>query len=717
MESKLIKVLLVDDDEDEFIVIRDMLSDITSITWELDWIPDCTEAPSRILNGAYDVCLIDYRLGVCTGLEVIREAIAQGCELPLILLSGQGSREVDLAAMKAGAADYLVKGQFCASLLERAIRYAISAAKTLEALRVSEERYALAARAANDGLWDWNLMTGEVYYAPRWKEMLGYREDEIGQYLDEWLSRVHPDDVARLRAEINAHLDSETPQFQSEYRMLHRDGSYLWLLCRGLAVRDAEGRCCRMAGSQTDITARRRAEEKLRHDAHHDRLTDMPNRAVFLDRLARAISRVQRRDDYLFAVLFLDVDRFKLVNDSSGHKTGDQLLIAVARRLERDLRPGDMVARHGGDEFTILLDHLKGRSDVEAIVQRIQQHMAAPFEISGQELVIDVSIGIAMSSTTSGGPEEMVRDADIAMYRAKVKGRGQYEFFDANMHQDIVSTMQMETDLRAAIRQGAFLAHYQPIINLQSGRINGFEALIRWQHPQQGLVSPALFIPVAEESGLIHQIGRWILHAAAGQMHAWQQQFLHDPPLTLSVNLSTRQFSQPDLIRRVNSVLQETGLDPQSLKLEITESAVMDNADAAVEMLRQLKALGVQMAMDDFGTGYSSLSYLHRFPLDTLKIDRSFVGGMETKPENVEIVRTIISLAHNLGMKVVAEGIETAAQLQQLYEMGCEYGQGYYLARPMDAQAATALLSNESPANWRLGEMGQVPCVTISTVQ
>ena len=688
MECSPVKVLLVDDDEDEFIVTRDLLADINRKAYTLDWVSRYDEARAAILSGAWDVCLVDYRLGAHTGLELMREVLRLGCTSPLILLTGQGTREIDLAAMQAGAADYLVKGQFSASELERSIRYAISAAQTMERLRVSEERYALAARAANDGLWDWNLLTGEAYFAPRWTDMLGFAEGEIGRHVDEWFSRVHPDDLAHLRAEINAHLEGETPQFQSEYRMTHRDGGWVWLLCRGLVVRDAQGQACRMAGSQTDITARKKAEEKLRHDAHHDSLTGLPNRAVFLDRLARSVSRARRRDDYLFAVLFLDVDRFKLVNDSSGHRTGDQLLMAVARRLENALRPGDMVARHGGDEFTILLDHLRDQHDVETIVQRIERHLSGPFDICGEELVINASIGITLSSVACHDPEQMLRDADIAMYRAKARGRGRYEFFSSDMHQDIVSTLRVESDLRSAIKNEEFLAHYQPIVSFERGRISGFEALIRWRHPQRGLIPPGQFIPVAEESGLINQVGRWILREASRQMNEWHQRFASLPPLTISINLSTRQFSQPDLIERINAVLAETGLRPESLKIEITESAVMENAESAVEMLNQLKALGVQLSIDDFGTGYSSFNYLHRFPIDTLKIDRSFISRMDLQPENVEIVRTIIALAHNLGMKVVAEGIETPAQMNRLRDLDCEYGQGYYLARPMDSAAA-----------------------------
>ncbi len=703
MESSTMKVLLIDDDEDDYVVTRDLLAEINGSAYTLDWAHSYDESMARILSGDYDVCLIDYRLGARNGLELLREAVARGCKLPLILLTGQGNREVDIAAMQAGAADYLIKGHMTASVLERSIRYALSAAKTVEALRQSEERYVLAASAANDGLWDWNLITNEVYFAPRWKDMLGFRDHEIGATPDDWLERVHPDDLAQVKAAIHAHLEGQTPQFQIEYRMAHCQGYWVWVLCRGLAVRNAGGKAYRMAGSQTDITARKMAEDKLRHDAHHDALTDLPNRAVFIDRLGRSVSRARRRDDYLFAVLFLDIDRFKLVNDSVGHSTGDQLLIAVARRLDTMLRPGDMVARHGGDEFTILLDHLKAPGDAAVVADRIHKHLSGPFDINGQEVVIDVSIGIALSSTSCENSEQMLRDADIAMYRAKSKGRGQYEIFNPGMHQDVVSTLQMESDLRNALKRDEFRVHYQPILSFETGRISGFEALIRWQHPRRGLVQPGEFIPLVEENGMIHQIGWWILHESCRQMNIWHKQFVTDPPLVISVNLSTRQFSQPDLIDQIRGVLEETGLTPDGLRIEITESAVMVNADAATEMLCQVKDLGVQLSIDDFGIGYSSLNYLHRFQIDMLKVDRSFVSRMDIQAENVEIVKTIITLAHNLGMKVVAEGIETAAQVRMLRELCCEYGQGYFLARPLESEAAATLISAEPYRNGKSG--------------
>ncbi|MFN0119419.1 MAG: EAL domain-containing protein [Blastocatellia bacterium] len=692
MDPAITKILLVDDDEDEFIMTRDFLRENRQRDYRLDWESAYAPALEKILAGEYDVCLIDYRLGAHNGLELISEARRQGGHAPMILLTGGGNYDIDIAAMKAGAADYLVKDELTPALLDRSIRYAVSAARTTEQLRVSEERYALAVRAASDGLWDWNLLTRQIYYAPRWKEMLGCDDADIGDSPDEWLSRVHPEDIRRVREEMQNHLAGQTPQFQSEYRMIHGSGTWLWVSARGLAISDASGRQYRMAGSQTDITARKHAEERLKHDARHDPLTDLPNRVVFIERLEQAIARHRQEKDYLFAVLFLDIDRFKMVNDSSGHRIGDQLLVAVARRISAMLRPGDMIARHGGDEFTILLEHLKKPADLGVVVDRILRHVNGPFEINGQEMIISASAGIAMNSVSCEDPEQMLRDADIAMFRAKTRGPGSYEVFSSGMHQEVVSAMRMENDLRNALRDNEFVLHYQPIFRLVDLMVVGFEALIRWNHPQRGMVAPGLFIPVAEENGLIHQIGRWALGETCRQMREWTDLLGCLPDFSLSVNLSPRQFSQPDLAEWVRDLFEQVGLRPQALRLELTESAVMENAAEAERMLSQLRETGASLAIDEFGTGYSSLSYLHRFPIDILKIDRSFINRMDEMARNIEFVRAIVTLAHSLGMSVVAEGVETVTQLDALRELGCEYGQGFYMARPMDKDAAFALL-------------------------
>jgi diguanylate cyclase (GGDEF)-like protein/PAS domain S-box-containing protein len=564
------------------------------------------------------------------------------------------------------------------------------------ALRESEERYTIAVQGANDGLWDWNLKANQVYFSPRWKSMLGWEDNQIGNSLEEWFNRIHLEDLEPVKKALVAHFAAQTPDFESEHRMLHQDNTYRWVLCRGLAVHDSNSNVVRIAGSLTDITSRKQTEKQLLHDALHDALTDLANRALFMDRLTRAIERGKRHKQYLFAVLFLDLDRFKRVNDSLGHVIGNQLLIAIARRLQLCMRLEDTVARLGGDEFVILLEGIESASDATRVAERIQTELAQPFHLSGHEMFATASIGIALSATGYEQPEAILRDADTAMYRAKAAGKSRYELFDTSMHAQAVALLQLETDLRHAVERQEFELHYQPIVLLKNKQLVGFEALVRWRHPQRGLVSPGEFIPTAEDTGLIVPLGWWVLQEACRQMQMWQQQFALNPPLTISVNLAGKQITQPDAAERVEQILQATGLHPSSLKLEITESSLMEHTESTIAMLQQLKALGIQLAIDDFGTGYSSLSYLYRFPVDTLKIDRSFVNKMDVEVEKLELVRTIATLAWNLSMDVVAEGIETPQQLSQLTSLGCEYGQGYLFSRPVAASATEKLIAEQA---------------------
>jgi diguanylate cyclase (GGDEF)-like protein/PAS domain S-box-containing protein len=560
-------------------------------------------------------------------------------------------------------------------------------ARLFDQVRGSEERYALATRGANDGLWDWNLRTNQIYYSARWKSILGYEEDEIRDSPDEWFDQVHPEDRDRVKAELAAHLEGLTPHFQSEHRLRHKEGTYLWTLCRGLALRDAGGTAYRMAGSMSDITSRKRAEEQLLHDAFHDALTELPNRALFLDRLGRAIERAKRLEYYRFAVLYMDCDRFKSVNDSFGHAMGDRLLAAVAQRLQLCLRSVDTVARLGGDEFVILLEDVHDSQDATQVAERIQSDLALPFSLDGHQIFMSVSIGIVLGHTGYEHAGEVLRDADIAMYRAKALGKARYELFDSVLLDRTLARLELENDMHSAIEHHEFQLHYQPIISLRNNRLIGFEALARWQHPHRGLIAPGEFIPIAEESGLIIPLGNWVLREACRQMREWQSRFSYEPPLTISVNLSGRQFAQADLPEQVARILEETGLDAHSLRVEITESVIMEDAVAGATAVSQLKALGVEVQIDDFGTGYSSLSYLQRFPINTLKIDRSFISAMSGQSNGdgtgSEIAQTIVTLARQLGLKVVAEGVETAEQLARLKALECDYVQGYFIARPL----------------------------------
>lgn len=692
--NREIRLLLVEDDEDDYVLTRDLLTDSRRTRFALDWVTSFDEALEAMAKGQHDVYLVDYRLGEHDGLEVLREARAAGCLRPIILLTGQGDGDVDIAAMQAGAADYLVKGQIDSQILERSIRYSLEQNRTLEALRESEERYALSARGANDGLWVWDLGADSVYYSGRWKEMLGFSESEISDSPDEWFARVHPDDVAQLRADIDAHRLGATPSIEHEHRMRCKGGEYRWMLARGVAVRDASGGATRIAGSQTDITERKVATDRLMHDAFHDALTGLPNRALFMDRLGRLMERARRHSGHQFAVLFLDLDRFKVVNDSLGHALGDLLLISVAERLRIALRATDTVARLGGDEFTILLeiDHL---ADAVRTAERIQEALRVPFRVGENEIFTTASIGIALSVTGYERPHDVLRDADIAMYRAKSRGRGIHEVFDKTMHDRAVKLLKFETELRRSIERGELRVHYQPIVSLVTAKVMGFEALLRWQRGDE-LVAADEIVPIAEETGLILPIGQWVLREALRQLAEWQKRYPDNESLHMHVNLSAKQFLQPNLLEHIAVALDESGVDAGRLHIEVTESVVIENPEAAAELLERLRATGVGISLDDFGTGYSSLSSLRQFPFDTLKIDRSFIstnGDRRHHEIDDEIVRTISNLARILGMDVTVEGLESADQVQRMRDLGIDYAQGFYFSPPVDAGEALAFLA------------------------
>ncbi|MGB8702674.1 MAG: EAL domain-containing protein [Thermosynechococcaceae cyanobacterium] len=688
LDDPCIRVLLVEDDEDDYFLFNELLEDIQGTQFNLTWINNFDAALDVILQSHHDVCFSDYRLGAHTGIDLLRTVIERGNTMPIILLTGQDSRKTDLEAMEAGAVDYLVKGAITSALLDRSIRYAVNHSRTLIALREREEQYALIAQASNDGLWDWNFLTQEIYFSARWKAMIGYTEDELTASMDEWLNRIHLEDRFRFQAELQAHLEGQLSAFEIQYRICHKDGVYRWVNSRGLAVRGRDGQVLRMAGSQTDLT---------HHVALYDQLTGLPSRALFLDQLKRSLGRLKRQPDYQFAVLFLDCDRFKVINDSLGHQIGDQLLISIAHRLEQVLRAGDVIARLGGDEFAILFENMLSLAEVENVASRINWELAKSFILEGHTVYISASIGIALNSDATLSPEDLLRDADNAMYRAKAQGKSQYVVFENEMRAQVQARLQIETDLRKALESNQFKLYYQPIVSIETGALKGLEALIRWQHPQKGLISPADFIPIAEETGLIVPIGDWVLLQACGQLQTWQQNFSGIESLSVSVNLSRKQFSQPTLGSYVHSVLEKTQLLPCNLKLEITETMIVEDMQSAQTILQELKALGLQIQIDDFGTGYSSLSFLHNFSLNTLKIDRSFVWSLGDETEGNKIVQLIIMLAHNLGMTAIAEGVETHEQLQRLRDFNCDSGQGYLFAKPLPPEGVEALLAKRVP--------------------
>ncbi len=552
-----------------------------------------------------------------------------------------------------------------------------------------------------------------LYNSPAYEKVLGYSPEDLKTTSS--FDQIHPDDRPRvLQAAEKARMGGHGERM--EYRIRHKDGSWRTLESTASAIRNAKGQTDKLVIVNRDITERKRAEELLAHNAFHDGLTNLPNRALFLDRLQHALTLSKRHTNYKFAVLLIDVDEFKIINDSLGHKAGDELLIQIAQRLKDAVRRADLVARPrvsgfpdrlanddtlarlGGDEFTVLLDDIRDPIEAVRVAERVQTELASPFLVNSQEIVISASIGIASSVSPHTQAEDLVRDADIAMYRAKRAGKARCEVSDAAMHASAVKRLRLETELRRALEQGEFRVHYQPVVSVQTGKIAGFEALTRWQSPE-GLRAPIEFIAVAEEIGLIIPMNRQLLREACKDLRAWQSEFPSNPPLTMSVNVTAREFAQPDLPSQIGKTLAESGIDPSCLQLEIVETIAMGDAEKSGQVLAQLKALGVRMSIDDFGTGYSSLSRLRRIPVDTLKIDRAFIMHMDTDSESREIVRIIIMLAHNLGLKVVAEGTETAEHIRLLKQLNCEMSQGYFFSRPADEQAMRKLLASNCAAS------------------
>lgn len=553
-----------------------------------------------------------------------------------------------------------------------------------EQLARSEERYALAARGANDGLWDWDLGSNLIYFSPRWKSMLGLDGVEVEGRPEAWFDRVHPADIATLRACLQLHFDGATEHFEHEHRMLHQDRTYRWMLCRGLAIR-ANDRAVRFAGSQTDVT-----ERKVR-----DPLTGLPNLVLFMDRLELAIARSKRRQS-LFAVLSLHLDRFDIVSESMGLAASERMLVEGAKRIAVCLRFADTVAHSRGGNFLILVEDIRSEKDATDVVARIQEAFFPAFHVLDQDIFTTATIGVALSSTDYADPEKAIRDADTARARARDAGGGHHELFDQDTQARVLKSIRLEAELRAAVHQGQFRTFYQPIVSTKTRAIIGFEALIRWFHPERGIIPPLDFIPLAEETGLIVPIGAWILQDACAQARVWQAKYPAHEGLVIAVNVSIRQLSKATMMADIHDTLQATGLPARCLKLEITESVLVDAADAVVQKLGELKALEVRLSIDDFGTGYSSLSYLQKFPVDTLKVDRCFVKNLGVDAQSEAIARAIVMLAHNLKLDVVAEGVETEAQLDRVRLLECEYAQGFLFSKPVTATDAEAFLHEGS---------------------
>lgn len=551
----------------------------------------------------------------------------------------------------------------------------------------SESRYARAVMGSRDGIWDWDLINKSIYYSPQWKRMLGYEEDELTSSIDAWFKHITSNHLKAFQEQLAIVIEGKTDTVDIELQMMHRDGELRWMLCRAAAIHDDAGTAIRLAGSLTDITTLRQAQNEITRLAREDALTGLPNRVVLSEQLERALCRVKRHPDFQFAIFFFDFDRFKLVNDSLGHPAGDALLTSIAERFRAHTRTTDTVTRFGGDEFVLVMEDCGGVAEVKAAATRFIDIFSQSHHIFGHDVVTTASIGIMTSDMHHESVEAMLRDADAALYEAKMQGKARYQLFGPNLRVKINKRLSMENDLRAAIDRNEFVLHYQPIINLRSGALTGFESLIRWMHPTRGLVRPDEFIPIAEETGLIQPIGELVFCEACQQMADWQSRFIQAKTWVLAVNLSRRQLLKRDLTKKLLSITESMSVSPKSIILEITESSILDEQHNMLVILEQLRECGFRLAMDDFGTGHSSLSCLHQLPVDFLKIDRSFVSRIETNRELSAIVQTIIDLAHHLRLQVVAEGIETAGQLAQLQAMDCDEAQGFYFSKPLALDA------------------------------
>lgn len=683
---KQARILVV---EDEFIVAADIQTRLESLGYD---VPTTVASGEKAVEKAGtlrpDLVLMDIQLkGLMDGVEAA-DQIRRRFGIPVIYLTANADHPTVQRAKVTEPFGYVIK-PFEERELHTAIEVALYKHQAEQTLKESEERYRLLVELSPEAI---IVQSDEkiVYANHAAANLFGAASAEtlLGLAVADF---VHPDHHENFRAH-ERHLRRNQQSDLKAEKFVRMDGQ----------VRDVEvvmasvtyGGKLAIQILTRDITERRRAETQLLHDAFHDSLTGLPNRALFMDHLKLAVNHCSRIKGYLFAVLFIDLDRFKIINDSLGHIAGDELLVAIGRRLEICLRDGDTIARLGGDEFTILLDGIRDYADAQRVAERVKEVLEQPFALSGRELFVTASIGIKYSGVTDEEPEDLLRDADTAMYSAKALGKAQYQEFDARMHSHAMTLLQIESDLRRAIDREEFEVNYQPIVSLESGRINGFEALVRWRHPERGLIPPSDFIHIAEENGLIIPIGRWVLRQACLQMRRWHENLPSTRQMKISVNLSCKQFMQPTIVAQVLETLRETGLSPGSLKLEITESVMMERGDYAMSVLEQLSEAGVELSLDDFGTGYSSLSYIQHFPVSALKIDQSFIRRIGGE-QNGEIVRAVIALARNLGLEVVAEGIETVLQLDLLKELGCGQGQGYYFSEAVGEESATELIRRE----------------------
>jgi diguanylate cyclase (GGDEF)-like protein/PAS domain S-box-containing protein len=677
MNENVFHILLVDDDEDDYILTKEYFREINVGQYKLDWVADFDTALEVAQNKTYDLHLVDFQLAGSgkNGVDLIRLLHSIDNFTPSIILTGQNTKERDYEAMAVGVYDYLLKSEVDAPTLERAIRYALKRNSTEKALRESESRFRSVIQNLSDVITILDEDYKISYTSPSAKSIFGVEKTDIlGSKLIDF---CHPEDLNNF-SKFLLDVSTKPETLSIEWRILSEGETWLYVESVGtdlLSDPNVRG----IIITTRNINERKILESKLTHQAFHDSLTGLANRVLFRDRVEHALLRAKRQKSSI-AVMFLDLDNFKNINDTLGHAIGDQLLSVVATNLKQSVREIDTVARLGGDEFAVLLEEAIHPNDTVSVANRILEKIQRCFVLQDKEVLVGISIGIAVSEFGLENADELLRNADVAMYIAKERGKGQFAMFETELHNLLLTQLELEIDLRKAVENNEFFLLYQPILNLETKRIRGVEALIRWQHPQKGTIPPVKFIPLAENTGLIIPIGRWVLEQACQQLSKLAK---NDNEFSVTINISGKQLQHPDFVQETIETIQKTGVNPHHIILEITESQMIHNMNTTHKRLCQLKAFGIRLALDDFGTGYSSLNCLHQFPIDILKIDKSFVDGISDGTETAAVAKTIIALSEALKLQTIAEGIEKPEQVETLKKFGCRYGQGYYFAKPI----------------------------------